>query len=411
MRILLFAESFLQGGVDTFIVTLIKNWPSKDDQWVVMCNGSHLGLPGLKAQLPATCEVLTHGVPLYGELANRCRGNLVLNAIRKLFSPALKYLFFGRYLIELSPTLKRLKADCLLVVNGGHPGGDSCRAALLSWRYILGSKSTAVYNFHNLASKLRWYEAPLEWLLDKWVCRAADRIVAVSQASADSFQKNRAVEGGYPIEVIYNGLNQSANQDSQGSSQIRQELHLPVSCPVVLMASTFEPRKGHSVLLKAFARVVQSLPAVHLIICGRGTLEEMGKIRMEVETLHLQKSVHLVGYRTDVRNLLKQSNVLVVPSQADESCSMISIEALSSGIPIIATNIGGMPEVVTHGEVGFCSDPKDADRMAEYLIKVLSDSVLATELGQRGYARFQERFMAERMASRYAGLMSVMRKF
>jgi glycosyltransferase involved in cell wall biosynthesis len=172
------------------------------------------------------------------------------------------------------------------------------------------------------------------------------------------------------------------------------------------MAATYEQRKGHAILLEAFASVRQSVPAAHLIICGQGTEAEVGRVQRRIAELNLDDSVHLIGYRKDIRSLLQQANLLVIPSQSDESCSMIGIEALSCGIPIVATNIGGMTEVVSHGEVGYCVNPADSVMMAHYMISILSNPQLASELGYRANTRFQQMFTSERMASRYAGLIA-----
>jgi glycosyltransferase involved in cell wall biosynthesis len=171
------------------------------------------------------------------------------------------------------------------------------------------------------------------------------------------------------------------------------------------MLGTYEARKGHDFLLKAFKRVVDALPCAHLVICGYGTPNEVERVRVARDCLGLRANVHLLGFREDVPWLLKQTDVLAVPSQEYESFGLMIVEAMAFKVPVVATRVGGIPEVLRDGEGGYCVDSSDVEGFAKYLILFMQDERLREEQGTIGFSRYQTLFTARRMAQEYASLI------
>jgi glycosyltransferase involved in cell wall biosynthesis len=246
----------------------------------------------------------------------------------------------------------------------------------------------------------------VEYFIDHLVAKYTKVFVTVSEVCANSL-KNRSALKKTNVHIIFNGIDVSSNNDFliKKEKNLREELSIEVDSKICLMLGTYEPRKGHSFLLKAFRRVVDVLPSAHLVICGYGFPAEIEKVKIVRDSLSLQANVHLFGFREDVPWLLKQSDVLAVPSQAFESFGLIIVEAMSFKVPVVATRVGGIPEVLRDGHGGYCVDSKDIKGFANYLILFLQDKRFCEEQGVKGFKRYQTLFTAQRMAKEYALLI------
>ena len=294
---------------------------------------------------------------------------------------------------------QQIDADRLMVVNGGHPASDICRAAVVAWGKE-NHKPAATYNFHNLATPVRWFERWPEKVIDRLVCRHSRAIIGVSRICAESLRERMAGDGMAKVSFIYNGI--SLPSLVSKTSDLRSELGIPADSLLCVMLGTYEPRKGHDFLLQAFQKVVAEVPNARLLICGYGYANEIDAVSRLVEKYALTGNVTLQGFRNDVGSILKQSDLLLVASQAYESFGLTSVEAMASRVPVIATGIGGIPEVVKDGEGGFCVEANDVAGYADLVVKLLKDPVLRRIQGERGYQRYCKMFSGQRMASDYA---------
>jgi glycosyltransferase involved in cell wall biosynthesis len=171
------------------------------------------------------------------------------------------------------------------------------------------------------------------------------------------------------------------------------------------MLGTFEPRKGHKFVLDAFRKVVDRIPDTHLICAGYGSKKEIGYINKLVNEFSLNDNVHILKFREDKENLLSQTDILIIGSQAYESFGYTAIEAMSYQVPVIATNVGGLPEVVINGEGGYCLDNNDAESYANKIVELLNDESIRISQGRKGYFRYKKYFTAKRMATEYSMLI------
>jgi len=171
------------------------------------------------------------------------------------------------------------------------------------------------------------------------------------------------------------------------------------------MLGTYESRKGHEFLLDSFVEVVKHIPSARLIICGFGYPAEVERVREAVKSRDLGHNALLEGFREDVPCLIAASMVVVVPSQSNESFGLTIVEAMSHGVPVIATAIGGIPEILVNGRGGYLVAPNDVLGMAELIKQLLSNRALREEQGRYGKQCFEENFRAEKMARKYAKLL------
>lgn len=405
MRITFLTENIHCGGLDSFLVSLVNHWPHGEDELTIVCNASHPGIDVIQSGLVRPCRIVRHTIATYPDWVLKSRKNPFLHLVRRLLSPLLRYAYFLYYLTALRALFARNRPDRLMVVNGGHPGGDTCRAAVIVWRYFAGDRNRAIYNFHNLATVPRWHEKLPEKLLDAWLLRCSRRLVGVSRICAESLRQRLGDQGMAKVGWIYNGIAAPKARTNDTALPIREELNIPPDSPLCLMLATYEPRKGHDFLLRAFQKVLAEVPNAHLLICGYGYPEEVERVKCLVDAYGLSAQVRLQGFRRDVDALISQSDLLLVASQAFESFGLTSVEAMANRVPVVATRVGGIPEVVADGDGGFCVDPQDVEGYAERIVEFLRNPSFRTEQADKGYQRYLRFFSAERMAREYASLI------
>jgi L-malate glycosyltransferase len=400
MKIAIFTENGYAGGLDTFVTNLINFWPDADDEFVLICNRSHPGLKAVSANLTRPCEVIAHGIPLDWVFMQRF-GSLP-DVLRKALSVALRYFYFLSYLLQLNRLFNHLSPDRLLIVNGGYPGGYTCRAAAIAWVRDPG-RELSIHNFHNLAYPPRWWEGFIENRIDRSVEKHSKRMISTSHASAETIRQRPAIEASTKVGFIHNGT-EGPPASTSSNRKIREALSIPIDSPIVAMLGTYEPRKGHRFLLEAFVRVREALPNVHLVISGFGHADEVARVEGIVDELKLNDSVHIEGWH-DRHELMEEADLVVVASQAFESFGLTIVEAMSHKIPVVSTRIGGTGEVMNEDEGGFSVEPHDLEGFAANIELLLSNADVWREKSEGGYRRYQENFTIRRMTTDYAALV------
>jgi glycosyltransferase involved in cell wall biosynthesis len=164
--------------------------------------------------------------------------------------------------------------------------------------------------------------------------------------------------------------------------------------PVVGSIGNLVEAKGHRHLIDAFARVVAARPGARCLIVGGGPLE--GELGALIAERGLTACVRLLGFRDDVPSLLRLFDVFCFPS-LDEGLGTSLLDAMARGVPVVASDAGGIPEAVEDGREGRLVPAGDADRLAVALLDVLADPAAARAYGEAGRARVAAAFTAERM--------------
>lgn len=167
--------------------------------------------------------------------------------------------------------------------------------------------------------------------------------------------------------------------------------------PVVAMTARMNPEKGHSVLLQAMPLILQHCPRTRFLLLGHGPLME--KIREELASLGISDRVRLAGYRSDLPDLYRHVLVGVAPSLS-EAFGFAAAEFMASGIPVVASDVGGHRELMEDQVSGLLVPRGNPVDLAVAVIRLLSDPELAQKLGAGGRRRIQEEFTADVMAQK-----------
>lgn len=161
--------------------------------------------------------------------------------------------------------------------------------------------------------------------------------------------------------------------------RLRMEFGVPADAPVVGIAAVLRSWKGHLDLLEAMGTVREVLPDVRLFIVGDGPMRE--RIKARVRELRLEECVLLTGHREDIASTIAAFDIAVMASYASEGIPQFALQAMASGKPVVATRVGGIPEIVRHGETGLLVDPRSPQSMAEAIVSLLRDPEGRTRIG------------------------------
>jgi len=187
---------------------------------------------------------------------------------------------------------------------------------------------------------------------------------------------------------------------------LRQQLGLANDLPLVGMISVLRSWKGHATFLDAAALLLKAGRPIHFVIAGDGPgrAELTEKIASEPWRDH----VTLLGHRSDVENVLASLDVLVLPSYAHEGIPQIILQAQAMARPVVATRIGGIPEVVVDGVTGLLIEPREADALAEKISSLLRDAALRGKLGTAARAYAEGTHGIDRMGARLLDLYAAL---
>ncbi len=167
---------------------------------------------------------------------------------------------------------------------------------------------------------------------------------------------------------------------------------------VVAHISNFRPVKRVQDIVYAMSIVAKQAPGARLMLIGDGP--ERHRIERLIDSLGLRRHVLLTGFRSDVPNLLRCCDVVVLCSET-ESAPLTLLEGMSSGLPVLATNVGGIPEIVEDGVNGLLVPPKHPEAIAEKILDLNGDSGLRSRLGEAARKTVLERYTAEKVVGEY----------
>jgi glycosyltransferase involved in cell wall biosynthesis len=219
--------------------------------------------------------------------------------------------------------------------------------------------------------------------------RAAHRVVANSTAGAERLRREGVAAE--KIVIIPNGIDLSRFP--------RRELR--TSRRVVATVANLRAEKGHDVLLRSAALVRQQLPDVRFRIIGDGTLRD--SLRALASALGVDDCVEFLGHREDVPALLATSDVYAFPSRTEAFPNGL-IEGMAAGLPVVASGVGGMLELVDNGCNGILVPPGDEHALASSLLAVMQDETRASELGAAARQSIERRYSFDRMVAGFTDL-------
>lgn len=336
--------------------------------------------------------------PEEGELAEGIRGMGL-----RVFCLPMKRLRYGNFFSLISTVarmvriIKREKVDLI------HANGSRCMiyggiAARLCHRPIIWHVRIA---------------QPEPWL-DRFLASLASRVVVISQ----EVKKRRFnwLEKRGKVEVVFNGVDLELYNNKPNNDNLRRELGLPETASLVGIVGQLHPKKGHQFFLKAAKRVSQLFPDCRFLIVGEDISAKgdyLPKLRALTRELGIEGKVVYTGFRENIPSIMASIDCLVL-SSLEEPFGRVLIEAMAASKPVVATRVGGVPEIVIEGKTGLLVPPADEKTLARGIIYLLQNRELANRMGQEGRSRVEELFTLKghvaRIENTYSQLLSLREK-
>ncbi|WP_337844906.1 glycosyltransferase [Thermus sp.] len=216
--------------------------------------------------------------------------------------------------------------------------------------------------------------------------------VSISLAVAETVKRVYGLDLDTP--VIYNGIPTNRFLDARLPPRGEEKLRL-------LHVARFAPPKNHLVLLEGFATALDEYSSMELWLVGDGPLRR--EVERQISLRGLQEHVKCLGLRQDVPELMGQVDTVVLSSDW-EGAPLVVLEAMASGRPVIATAVGGVPELIEDGVHGFLVPPRNPKAFAEAILRLARNPLLVRQMGQEGRKRALERFDITQTAKAYGEL-------
>lgn len=359
MRILHVVHGLARGGLENGVVNLLNGLPPGEFEQAVCCLDTR------------------------GEMADRVRGDVPIFVLDR-----------GRHDLRLPLRLKRLIADW-------RPDVVHCRN-WNSWLDTVAAHQLApgrrklVWSFHGFADRDDF--PTRRQVISRMLARRTDRLAAVCHDAASRF----ADKAGVPVrrfEVLYNGVDTTRFGRVADRSARRAALGIADDALLVLTVANFSPVKDHAALLEAIARLPAAGSASRrFLFLGEGPLR--GALEAQAAALGLQDQVSMPGSSDRVADYLAVADAFVLPSRL-EGMSNAILEAMASGLPVIARAVGGNPELVVDGETGFLCRPGDVADLADALGRLVADAPLRRQMALAARVRAEALFSIDAMMNAY----------
>ena len=310
--------------------------------------------------------------------------------------PTFELLSSGRFDLSVVPKLLAFLRNEKIDVLCSHGYKANIIGVLAHWIAQLPNVAF-VRGWTGETARVRLYES-----LDRLFLPFADRIVCVSEAQAAKIRGDWRF--GSRVVVVRNAsLFDDPIPLLENRSIAKQALGYSGNARIVGAAGRLSVEKGHSYLIEAAALLCREFPALKVVILGEG--RERNALESKITKLGLNDSVELRGFQTEMHQWLAALDVLILPSLT-EGLPNILLEGLAVGTPVVATRVGGVPELVKDQETGLLVAPADSIAIAAAVRSILDDDHLAAKLAQNGYNWVRREFSPARQCKQLLDLYS-----
>ncbi len=315
--------------------------------------------------------------------------NLYMHEVDFTTYPLLKY---PPYALALATKLVDLAESFRIELIHAHYAMPHATSAYLA-KQIMGSQGIkTVTTLHGTDITLVGADASFKKVI-KFAIEESDGVTAVSQ-----YLKDRTIEEfgiRRPIRVIHNFIDPA--RPALNRNMCSRETLAPNGEKLLMHASNFRPVKRTQDVVRVFARVQELIPA-RLVLIGDGP--QLRTTQQLVNDLNLSDRVSYLGEQDQLEPLLSCADLFLLPSE-QESFGLTALEAMNCGVPVIATEIGGLPELVVHGETGYLFPVGETDQMAEAAASLLGNLEQHKRFGKKARDRAVEGFNASRIIPQY----------
>jgi glycosyltransferase involved in cell wall biosynthesis len=269
------------------------------------------------------------------------------------------------------------------------------------WPAALGTRSVTIASVRDMGVFSDRHK--LRRLSQAMACRFADCIIANSNAVREWLHKQGL--GRYDIQVIPNGITMPAPRRNDEPGAIRSEFKIDPKCPLIAVVGRLVRTKGLEFFLDAAANIASRFPSVRFLVVGEANIEPSYRLELEerAQSLNLNGRLIFTGQRNDVPLIMREIDISVQPSLS-ESFSNSLLESMANGLPVVATKVGGNPEVVSDGENGLLVPAADSAALSRAMAQLLESPELAQRLGKAAREKVAREYSLECLLQRTENL-------
>jgi glycosyltransferase involved in cell wall biosynthesis len=243
-------------------------------------------------------------------------------------------------------------------------------------------------------------------ILERLASRITDKIIALTQREKEDHIRLR-IGSEDTFVIIHSGveLNKFKEMPLIEGQNLRKNLGLPEDALIIGTSGRLEPVKGPEFLIKAANRIISQYPNTFFLFVGDGSLRR--DLEKKALDLGIEKNIVFLGWRNDVSKIISIYDIFVLPS-LNEGMGRVLVEAMALGKPIVASNAGGIPDLITHGKTGYLVPPKNSKELAKYIQILLENKEKRVKMGLAGKKmalNFSKEIMVSKTVELYQHLM------
>ena len=398
-EIIIWYECDYSGGPDWSLIDLVKNWPNTNQNFKLFVNSNHEGLNLLKSKIDYRFNVIS--LPKYFfysywnqylKTSKKINFFLPLRIISFVFS-FVAIFFLSTFIFATN------KSDAIIFSSGAYPGGFSNFPAMLSAFLLRKKKKWMVVRSHVV-------RIPLLKLFNIITKVSLNGIVAISKiikrelVEMDCFDKKK-------ITVIYPGIDDKKKQDTNINKIFNKNNF------VVGIVGHLSKRKGHETLIRAINNVHKDYKKIRLIIIGSNLYEPGEKssrkyyLKKLIKEIGITKIVFWKNYSKNIFTEIKNMDLLVLPSIKDESFGRVLVEAMASGVAVIGSNTGGIPEIISNNQNGLLFKMGSHEDLSKKIKYIITNNKLRQKIIKNGKKSFLKLFSVNIYVKKYYNLLKI----
>ena len=252
---------------------------------------------------------------------------------------------------------------------------------------LVNRKIPIIFTMHGFHGEMKAFDY---WLCARFCNRFATKVIAVAKAE-EKLLLEKGIRRGL-VQTILNGVPDPLKLKFNNPELLRKLS--PANLILIGAIARLETTKGIHFLIEAFARLTPQFPELHLIIVGAGGKEP--ELKEQATKLGLGGRISFTGYQRNIHDYLHHFQIFIIPS-LHEAHPLVLMEGMGHGKPIVATTVGGIPEVIKDGENGLLVSPANSEELATAMKRLLIEPELLIKIGKKGRETYEKEFTVERM--------------
>jgi L-malate glycosyltransferase len=230
--------------------------------------------------------------------------------------------------------------------------------------------------------------------------RRTDLVICTARAIYDGYSNMSGFDS-QKLRLLHDGVDLNAFRPGLDGSEIRRRLDIPPEAPVVAVIARLHAVKGHRYLIEAGPAIVEKFPDVRFILTGRAVKQKLAdELQQMARERDVEENFIFAGSLPEVPQVLAAADLFALCSIGSEGSSRGTLEAMACALPVVATNVGCLPDIVVEGETGYLVPPQTPPALAGKIIQLLSDPELRARLGTAGRRRAEENFDEQKVIDR-----------